>query len=193
MAIRRYLAALVLAPLLGAQGGPGVHQPPAPVPSDLLDQLVGFWDITGMAGPLPIHERADAAWILNHQFLMIHRKEIDGPDVAVLHIGFDEGLKRFVQFRLDTNGARGAETPAYGLQKSDNILEFTFLYPMSLFRETWTWDAKEKTWQVLSEKGPKNSKGSPVSTMTWRRIQGGRGGPRGPGPQRPQPPPHPPQ
>jgi hypothetical protein len=137
-----------------------------------------------MAGPRPIHERADAEWVLERQFLRIHRKQIDGPGEAVLHIGFDETLKRFVQFRLDTNGARGAETPAYGLQKGDNKLEFTFDYPMSLFRETWTWDAKEKTWQVLSEKGPKNSKGtptySPVSAMTWRRIQGGRGGRRGP-------------
>lgn len=187
MAIRGYLAALVLAPLLGAQGGPGSHTPPPPPPpvsSDLLDQLVGRWDITGMAGPRPIHELADAEWVLDHQFLRIHRKQIDGPDETVLHIGFDEFLKRFVQFRLDTRGARGAETLAYGLPKGDNKLEFTFEYPTTLFRETWTWDAKEKTWQFLSESGPRNSKGtpaySPVSIMTWRRFQGGRGAPRVP-------------
>jgi hypothetical protein len=197
MAIRRYLAALVLAPLLGAQGGAGVHPPPTPVPSDLLDQLVGVWDITGTAGPNPIHERAIVEWILNRQFLRIHRQQIDGPDEAVLEIGFDPLFKQFVQFRFDTFGARGAETPAYGLQKGDNKLEFTFLYPTQLFRETWTLDPKERTWQFLSEYGPKNPKGvafTVASTMTWHRFQGGRGGGRrGPPPQRPQSPQIPPQ
>lgn len=190
---------LLLATLLAAQGGPGLHAPPPPVPSDLLDQLVGFWDITGTAtgpaGPTPIHERGNVEWILNRQFLMIHHKQIDGPDESVLHIGFDPLLKRFVQFRLDANGARGAETPAYGLQNGDNKLEFTFEYPTSLVRETWTWDPKEKTWQFLSEYGVKNAKAplKPFFATTWRRLQGGRGGPRGPGPQRPQIPPHPQQ
>jgi hypothetical protein len=188
MAIRRYLAALLLAPLLGAQGAPAVHPPPTPVPSDLLDQLVGIWDITGMAGPRPVHEHANVEWVLNRQFLRIHRQQIDGPDESVLHIGFDQVFKRFVQFRLDTNGARGAETPAYGLQKGDNKLEFTFDYPNSLFRETWTWDAKERTWQFLTESGPKNPKGityTLFSTMIWRRMPPEGRGRRGPPPPRP--------
>jgi hypothetical protein len=182
MAIRAYLAALLLVPFLAAQGGPGIQTPPPPVQNELLDQLQGVWDITGTAGPRPIHERADAEWLLNHQFLRIHRKQADGPEESLMYVGFDSVLMRLVAFRMDTRGARGAETLGYGLQKGDK-LEFTFDYPTSQFRETWSWDAKEKTWQFLVEVEEKNTKNAhfvPRTTTTWRRIQGGRGGPRGP-------------
>ena len=200
----RYWAALLLGsvlitpgPLLvttlGAQNVPGPQPPPAPVQSDLLDQLAGVWAITGTVRGQPVREVADAEWVLNHQFLRIHRKQLDGPGESVVHVGFDTVLQRYVAFRLDNLGARGAETLGYGLPKGDNKLEFTFDYPTSQFRETWTWDAKEKTWQFVLEIGPKNSKGinySAFSTLTLRHAQGGRG-PRGFGPQRPPPQPPP--
>jgi hypothetical protein len=187
-----YLAALVLAPILSAQSLPNRQQPP--VQSDLLDQLVGVWDITGTILGVPVHERADAEWVLSHQFLRVHR--FDGPTESVVHVGFDTVLQRFVAFRLDTYGARGGETLGYGVPKGDK-LEFDFDYPTSLVRETWSWDAKEKTWQFLVETQKKNVKGatwSTVSTLNLRRIQMGRGGPRGfiPQPPHPQVPPQPP-
>jgi hypothetical protein len=194
----RYLTALVLAPVLVttlvAQSVPSPPLSP-PVQSDLLDQLAGAWDITGTTGSRPVHERADAEWVLGHEFLRIHRKQLDGPGESVVHVGFDTFLKRFVAFRVDSlTGAHGAETLGYGLQKADNKLEFDFEYPSSLWRETWTWDAKEKTWQFMVEVAKKDPKGinyTPFSTLTLRRIQGGRGGGRGFAPQRPQAPPFP--
>ncbi|HEY1758423.1 MAG TPA: hypothetical protein VGG72_23840 [Bryobacteraceae bacterium] len=186
---RTYLAALVLAPMLGAQNGP--NQPQPPVQSDLLDQLVGLWAITGTTRGQPVHEGADAEWVLGHQFLRIHRQQIDGPSESVVHVGFDTVLQRFVAFRLDTNGAHGAEYPGYGLQKGDNKLEFSIQYPSGPWRETWTWDAKEKTWQFLVEierKDPKGSTWSTFSSLTLRSVRRGRVGPgRGFGPQPPHP------
>jgi hypothetical protein len=206
MAMRHSSAALVLAlvslpvspPTLRAQNGPGVQPPP--LQSDLLDQLVGVWAITGTIRGAPVREGADAEWVLGHQFLRIHRKQIDGPAESVVHVGFDTVLQRFVAFRVDTNGARGAETPGYGVPKGDK-LEFNFDYPTSQFRETWSWDSKEKTWQFLVEIGGKDPKGASwvtFSTLNLRRISGfppGRGGLRGPGPQGPPhgPSPPPPQ
>jgi hypothetical protein len=200
MAMQPYLAALALAPVLVTtlwpQNRPGPQQVP-PVQSDLLDQLEGRWEITGTLGPRPVHEQADAEWVLNHQFLRIHRKQIDGPDESVVHVGYDTLYKRFVAFRLDTRGAVGAEFPGYGLQKGDNKLEFTFDYPSGPWRETWSWDAKGNTWQFVVEIGRKDSKGvtySPFSTLNLRRLPGGRGGGRGFAPQRPAAPtPPPPQ
>jgi hypothetical protein len=186
---KRWLAALVLAPMLGAQTGPGVQQPP--LKSDLLDQLAGgLWE--GTVPGQPIRERVDAEWVLGHQFLRIHRKQIDGPVESVEHIGFDTVLQRFVSVRLDSFSARGAETIGYGLPKGDK-LEFTFDYPTVPLRETWSWDAKEKTWQILVERkdrrDPKGASWVPITTMNLRRIQMGRGGPRPPGAQPPPPPP----
>jgi hypothetical protein len=192
------LAALVLAPLLSAQNGPNRPQPP--VQSDLLDQMVGAWDITGTLLNHPVHERADAEWVLNHQFLRLHRKQIDGPAESIVYVGYDSLLQRFVAFRLDTNGAYGAEFPGYGQKKGDTKLEFGFDYPTSRFRETWTWDAKEKSWQFVDETQSKSAKTetwSTFSSLTWRSVRGGSGGPRGFGPplrpQQPLPPQPPPQ
>jgi|HubBroStandDraft_1064217.scaffolds.fasta_scaffold397389_2 hypothetical protein len=186
------LAALVLARVLSAQNGPN---PQPPVQSDLLDQLLGSWDITGMIRGAPVHEKADAEWVLAHQFLRIHRQQIEGPAESVVHVGFDTVLQRFVAFRLDNLGARGGETLGYGRQTADK-LQFNFEYPTSQIRETWSWDAKEKTWQFLVEIRKKDSKSAnfdTFSTLTLRSVRGGRGRPRGFGPQAPlpQPPPSP--
>jgi hypothetical protein len=191
------LAALVLVsvlvPMLGAQNGPGKQEPP--LKSDLLDQMAGgFWE--GTVAGQPGRERVDAEWVLGHQFLRIHRKQIDGPRESVEHIGFDTLHQRYVDIRLDSFTARGAEFIGYGLQTGDK-LEFRFEYPTAPMKVTWSWDAKEKTWQILTErKNPRDPKGDWAiyyPTVTLRRIQVGRGGPRGPAPQRPpQPPPLPP-
>src|ERR1700733_10266704 len=97
------LAALVLAavfvPTLGAQTGPGVQQPP--LKSDLLDQFAGgLWE--GSRPGQPARERVDAEWVLGHQFLRIHRKEIDGTVESVEYIGFDTVIQRYVAIRLDS-------------------------------------------------------------------------------------------
>jgi len=199
------LPALVLAAVfvqaLGAQTGPGVQQPP--LINDLLDQLLGVWAVNGTVLGQSVREGADAEWVLGHQFLRIHRKQIDGPGESVVHIGFDTVLQRFVAIRMDSLSARGAETIGYGLQTGDK-LQFTFDYPTAPMRETWSWDSKEKTWQFVVEVEHKNPKGAAYvtfSTLSLRHFQGGRGGGRGfalppPHPQPPalpQLPPSPPQ
>jgi hypothetical protein len=189
------LAALALAavfvPILGAQTGPGVQQ--QPLNSDLLDQLLGVWAVAGTILGQPVREGADAEWVLGHQFLRIHRKQLDGPGESVMHVGFDTVLQRFVAIRLDSLSARGAETIGYGLQTGDK-LQFTFDYPTAPMRETWSWDGKEKTWQFVVEIERRNPKGAAYvtfSTLNLRHFQGGRGGPRGFAPLPPHPPPAP--
>src|SRR5262244_2905307 len=112
------LLLLILAPVLAAQA------PTAPPPlfrDDLLDQMVGFWDLTGTVRGQPVHERTDAEWILNHQFLRIHRKEIEGMHEALMYIGYDTVSERFVAHLLDTFGGRGSETLGYGIRTGDKL------------------------------------------------------------------------
>ncbi len=179
----RCLAMLALAPLLAAQTGPGVQQPP--FKSDLLDNMLGFWTITGTLGNRPVMEVADAEWVLGHQFLRLHRKEIRGPLETVMHIGFDTYNRRLVAIRVDSISALGAETPGFGLQDGNKI-EFTYNYPTVPFRETWTWDPAAKSWQILIEsKDRKTNAWNTVSNLTMKR--GGFGG-RGFQPAPPHPP-----
>lgn len=182
----RCLAMLALAPLLAAQTGPGVQQPP--FKSDLLDNMLGFWTVTGTTlGNRPVVEVADAEWVLGHQFLRLHRKEIRGPLETVIHIGFDTYNRRLVAIRVDSISALGAETPGFGLQDGNKI-EFTYNYPTVPFRETWTWDPASKSWQFLSEsKDRKTGMWNTVSNLTMKRGFGGRGFQPGP-PGAPHPP-----
>ncbi len=127
--------------------------------------------------------------MLGHQFLRFHRTQIDEGGIETLvYVGYDPGLQRFVAFRLDSFGARNAEYPGYGLRTGDK-LEFNFEYPNAPVRETWSWDAKEKTWQFLVELKDKTN-WVVFSTLNLRHIQGGRGL-RGPAPLRPPSPPSP--
>jgi len=184
--LERCLAMLALAPLLAAQTGPGVQQPP--FKSDLLDNMVGFWTVSGTLGNRPVLEVADAEWVLGHQFLRLHRKEIRGSLETVMHIGFDTYNRRLVAIRIDNISALGAETPGFGLQDGNKI-EFTYNYPTVPFRETWTWDPASKSWQMLIEsKDRKTNTWNAVSTLTMKRGGfGGRGFPAAP-PAVPHPP-----
>jgi hypothetical protein len=166
-------ALLLLAPALYAQ--PGVQQPP--LHSELLDQLVGLWGINGSVRGQPDREGADAEWVLGHQFLRIHRKQLDGPLESVMHVGYDNVSERYVVIRLDSLSARGAETLGYGIKVNDQEIQFTFEYPSGPFKETWTFDPKERTWQFLVESKDRQGKWVTFSTLALHRITGGRRGP----------------
>jgi hypothetical protein len=157
---------------LAAQTGPGVPQPP--IHSDLLDQLVGFWDLAGTLRGQPVHERADAEWALGHQFLRVHRKQVDGPIETVIYVGYDTVSERYVLIRLDSFSARGSETIGYGLRDGDK-LQFTYEYPSGPLKETWSWDPKERAWQFLVESKVRGNWAT-FSSFALHRIRG-RGGP----------------
>lgn len=166
----RFLAALAFAPILAAQTGPGVQQPS--YKNELLDNLAGLWSISGTQGDRPIHGVADAEWVMG-LYLRLHEKT-DGLE-SVVHVGYDNYDKRLVAFRLDSISVRGAETNGYGLQEGNSI-KFTFEYPTSTFRETWTWDPQSKGWQFLVEsKGRRETAWKTISTFALRRLGGGRG------------------
>jgi hypothetical protein len=171
----RLIALLGLAPVLAAQFGPG-GPPSGPFRDDLLDQLVGVWTLTGEVRGEPVKEATFAQWMLNHQFLMIHRKQIDGPHESFTYIGYDKVSERYVAHLLDTNGGRGSETLGYGIRMGDKI-QFVFEYPSGPYHQTLSWDAKEKTWQFLLESKDRQAKWMPFATGTLHRAAG-----RGPQP-----------
>ena len=182
----RFVSALVLASAaLAQQPGPGHPQPP--LHDELLDQLVGFWDLTGMLRGEPVHERVYAEWMLNHQFLAIHRKSVEGPDESILYIGFDPVSERYVAHRLDTLGGRGSETLGYGIRSGDKI-QFVFEYPSGPYHFTVSWDAAAKSWQFVLESKDRQGHWSTFATQTLRPVRGGRGLRAPPLPPVPQPP-----
>lgn len=165
---------ILLGATLLAQQGPGVPQPA--FQNDLLDQLVGIWDLSGEVRNQPVRERVYAQWVLGHHFMLVHRKQVDGPYEAYTYIGYDAISERLVAHLVDTFGGRGSETLGYGIRTGDKI-QFVFEYPTGPYHYTMSFDSKEKTWQFLLES--KNTRGqwTTFSTQTLHRAKG-----RGPQP-----------
>jgi hypothetical protein len=169
---RMLLPAMLLLPLLSAQAGPGGPQPA--FHDDLLDQMVGFWDLTGDVRGQPVHERMDSEWILNHQFLRIHTKAVEGAHERLLYIGYDPVSDRYVAHLLDTFGGRGSETLGYGLRSGDKI-QFVFEYPSGPYHYNFLWDSKEKSWQFVLESKDRQGHWMTFSTQNIKRTARGRG------------------
>jgi hypothetical protein len=161
------LPLLMLVPALAAQG----RGAPQPVfHDDLLDQFQGVWNLTGTVQGQPVHETVFAEWVLNHQFLMVHRKQVDGPNESFLYLGYDTVSDRYVIHRMDTSGGRASEFLGYGLRSGDKIV-FIYEYPSRPYRMTLSLDSKEKTWQLITES--KERQGwAPFANETLRQRSG---------------------
>src|ERR1041385_1837462 len=46
---------------------------------DLLDELIGNWKLTGKVGNRIVENTVKAEWVLNHQFVLVHMKDVSNP------------------------------------------------------------------------------------------------------------------
>jgi Protein of unknown function (DUF1579) len=93
-----------------------------------------------------------AEWVLNHQFLRLHMKDVKVPAAyeAMVFIGYDNTSDRYVAHWIDVFGGGFSETLGYG-QKTGNSIKFVFEYPDGPFHNTFTWSPAAKTWTFLGE------------------------------------------
>ncbi|MBV9398585.1 MAG: hypothetical protein JO062_11440 [Bryobacterales bacterium] len=161
------LPLIFVSTLFAQQVGP-MQQPT--FKDDLLDQLVGFWDLNGMVRGEPVHEHLASDWVLNHQFLRIHRKQLEGPHEQLIYIGYDPVSERYVAHLLDTFGGRGSETLGYGIRSGDKI-QFVFEYPSGPYHYTFSWDSKEKSWQFVLESKDRQGHWTTFSTQALKRMK----------------------
>ncbi len=143
------LFALAFSPATLAQ-----EQPPPPdnpqhiFHNELLDKMTGRWKLTGTIRRKSVEHLVEAQWVLNHQFLQVHEKDVTTPPgyEANVMIGYDNTSERYVAHWLDIYGGRVSETLGYGTRAGDQI-EFVFEYPDGPFRTTFSWIADKKQWQ----------------------------------------------
>jgi Protein of unknown function (DUF1579) len=124
----------------------------------LLDKLVGNWDLKGTIGNEHVANNCSSQWILNHQFIELNL--IDTAKMptyaAKIFIGYDCISERYVAHWIDNYGGRYSETLGYG-QLKGNSIEFRFEYPDGPFINKFIFDSKKNTWQLNMT--TKNSKG----------------------------------
>jgi len=164
---------LILTALL-ACGAPSFAQntaapldgPNRPFRDETLEQLTGSWKMTGQIRGRPVNHTFVATWVLNHQFLHVHEKDVSVPPVyeAEVYIGYDNMSERYVAHWIDVYGGRVSETLAYG-KRTGNSIRFVFEYPDGPFTNTFTWKPAERKWQVVMEAKNPDGKWTNFATL----------------------------
>jgi len=113
---------------------------------DLLELLAGDWKITRTMGKEIAHSRMCAEWELNHQFLQLHMIDENEPPEyeAIVSIGYEYEISRYVIYWLDTFGGRYSLN-GYGARAGNSIL-FVFESRDGLLHNRFSYDAKSNSW-----------------------------------------------
>jgi len=122
----------------------------------LLDRLTGDWSMAGRVRGRPATYALHAEWVLNHQFLEVKMRDVADPPAyqATVYLGYDNASERYVSHWLDAFGGRFSETLGYG-QRAGTAIRLVFEYPDGPFHTTFTWDSKDRVWNILMEdRGP---------------------------------------
>jgi len=126
---------------------------------ELLDNLAGDWKLTRKIRGQVVQNTVKAEWVLNHQFLLVHMKDVATPPQyeAMVFVGYDNAGERYVAHWIDVFGGRFSETLGYG-KRTGNSIKFVFEYPDGPFNNTFTWNPETKNWVFLMESKDKNGK-----------------------------------
>jgi len=136
---------------------------------EFIDNLVGDWKLTRKIRGKVVQNKVRAAWVLNHQFLQIHMKDVAEPPAyeALVLIGYAHADKKYVAHWCDTFGGKFSAV-GHGKRAGDSI-EFEFQYPDGPFYNTFTWDKEAKGWTCRLESRNKDGKRVLFAEDTLRR------------------------
>ncbi|MEJ7681795.1 MAG: hypothetical protein WKG06_28905 [Segetibacter sp.] len=94
---------------------------------DLLDHLVGKWNITSVAHGFSSTAVFEAKWVLNHQFLHYHLKSnevipwIHKPMEIECFISYNHNSKRYVVLGMSVFGVDDFEGFSYGDRNANEL------------------------------------------------------------------------
>jgi hypothetical protein len=148
--------------------------PKAVLHDDLLDKMVGEWQLTGKYEGQPINHAVQVRWVLNHQFLEIHEKDLNpmkGDDVAyeaLVYLGYQTSHARYVAHWLDVFG-QGGETLGYG-ERAGAAIQFDFGYTGQPWVTTFRWNVAADSWQWLMQTKTPQGQWHETANMTLART-----------------------
>ena len=121
----------------------------APLQDEFLDKLAGQWNLTRTVRGTTKENKVDAEWVLDHQFLRVHMKDVASPPKyeADVYIGYDKTRNRYVAHWMDTYGG-GFSAMGFGV-RDGNSLPLIFEDADGTLRNTFTYDPATQTWTSL--------------------------------------------
>lgn len=153
---------------------PASAQEPADGPKHIfqdpfIEQLVGKWQLDRQIRDREVQNTMRAQWVLNHQFLQLHMKDVADPPTyeALVYIGYQYAGQRYIVHWLDVFGGKFSAI-GYG-KRSGNAIEFAFQYDDGPFFNTFSWDPLAKRWTFTMESTDKQGKRRLFAVDTLRR------------------------
>jgi hypothetical protein len=126
---------------------------------DLLDHLVGQWEISAVAHGRPTDQGVLVAeWVLNHQFLKIYQKGtanvpgMNSPFEGMYFIGFDHANKRYLTHLVCVwGGDDPTEGLSYGSRTGNELkLVWKTVREQPGIVQRFTWEPDSKSWHIVS-------------------------------------------
>ena len=158
---RRFQLALLAAactPALGQETS-ALDGPRGRFDDDLISNLEGRWKVTRQIRGTTVENEANATWVLNHQFLQLHMKDVALPPKyeAIILIGYVYSDKQYVAYWTDTFGAKYSGV-AKGRRDGKSV-EFRFDNEDGPFFNTFTWFPERNEWvSRMENQGPAASR-----------------------------------
>jgi hypothetical protein len=121
---------------------------------DLLDHLVGKWDVNATVHGQKFTLDREAEWVMNHQYLRIYEKSREViPWLKVkfertIYIGYNHRSKRYLVYELTVHGGDGPIEPegfSYGV-RTGNELKVVLKGPEIVINQWFTWEPASESW-----------------------------------------------
>ena len=137
-----------------------------------LDKLVGEWQLTGVVAGDSVENTLEAKWVLNHQFLQLHYRDVNVPSQyeALVYIGFNHAKQRYVVHWLDVFGGGYSETLGFGRRDKQSVT-FVFESPEGLLHNTFQWLPEQKGWRLVIKQQDKSGAWQVFAVQEMRKRE----------------------
>jgi hypothetical protein len=165
--MKTFLLALVFA--LPASAQEQVDGPKRIFQDAFIEQLAGDWHLDRKIRGREVRNAVRAQWVLNHQFLQLHMKDVADPPAyeALVYIGYQYADQRYIVHWLDVFGGKFSAI-GYG-KRSGNSIEFAFQYDDGPFFNTFSWDPLARGWTFTMQSVGKDGERRLFAVDTLRR------------------------
>jgi len=146
-----FIILVIVSSSIHSQESANLDGPKGRFQDDLISKLEGTWRLTRKIRGTEVENSVSATWVLNHQFLQIHMKDVKNPPAyeAIVLVGYIHSSRQYVAHWCDTYGGKFSAIGT-GL-RSGNSVEFRFAYPDGPFFNTFTWSPDQNQWVMRLE------------------------------------------
>ena len=124
---------------------------------DLLDRLVGTWNVSAVAHGFSSTGVITGEWVLNHQFFYLHFMGKDTipwwhmPMEYLQYFGYNTRAKRYTMHGLSIEGdADPSEGFGYAYRNGNELKTVAKMSPDTSVIQRFTWQPGTNTWSIKS-------------------------------------------